>query len=104
MAIPDRLAIVVGMDVDEARRDDAILGINLFRPAAIEAPDGGDARAADRHVALAPCGSGSVDDHAVADDEIEARAHRSSPVSSPLTSLSSIDRKSTRLNSSHLGI
>src|SRR5262245_5949747 len=87
MAIPDRLTVIVGVNVDKAGGDDASFGIDLFRAIALEAPDGGDAVAAHGDVALAGSGSGSVHDRPIADDEVEPCAHRTLPFVASLTPL-----------------
>ena len=42
MRIPGRLAVIVGVDVDEARRDQQALGVDLLVGAAGDLADGGD--------------------------------------------------------------
>ena len=41
--VPGRLPVIVGVDVDEARRDGQALGVDLLAPGAGNAADGGDA-------------------------------------------------------------
>ena len=53
VAVPDRLAVVMGVDVDEARRDDATPGIDFLRATTLEPADGGDPVATHRDIAAA---------------------------------------------------
>ena len=77
-------AVVVGVDVDEARREDEAAGVDLpARAAARERADGLDARAAHGDVAFEGRRPRSVEDARAADREVEL-AHarsRTSPAS-----------------------
>ena len=78
--VPDGLAVVVGVNINETGRNDAALRINLFRTAALETSDGRNASLAHCDIALTGRGSCSVYDDAATNNEIEPLAHRSSPV------------------------
>src|SRR5262249_51147193 len=60
----------VRMDVDEARRDDQALGVNLALALARHLAEGGDLVALDGEVAVIPRIAGAVDELAVADDQV----------------------------------
>jgi hypothetical protein len=80
LIVPGRLAVIVGVDVDEARRHDEAPGVDLLAARARHATDGGYAAFLDRDVALAWLAAGAVDDGAVADDEVESGCHGALPV------------------------
>ena len=74
--IPEDLGVHVGMAVDEARRHDMARGVDrLARGGAIDAADLDDPAIAHTHVAAITRQSGSVDDHAVLDDEVECHGN-----------------------------
>lgn len=62
VAIPDGLAVVVGVNIDEAGRDDTALGVDLFGAAVFKTSDGPDASAAHGNIALAGRSPSSVND------------------------------------------
>ena len=68
--IPGDLRVEVRVDVDEPRRHDLALGIELARAAILDRADGGDAVAVDRDVADPAGRARAVDDETVANDEI----------------------------------
>ncbi len=70
LRVPGGLAVVVGVDVDEARGHHAAVGIDLASRLSVDLTDGNDALAIYGDVAR-PCrGASAVDDGGVADDEI----------------------------------
>ena len=71
--IPEHLRVVVGVDVDESRRDDVAAGVE--RALAVEpVADRADVAVRDRDVRPDTGRAGPVDDRAAPDDEV--RAHR----------------------------
>jgi hypothetical protein len=76
--IPEDLRVHVGVAVDEARRDDVPVGVDVLGTSFANAPDGGDAVADDADVGAIGVEAGPVDDGAVADHEVIG--HLSSPV------------------------
>ena len=52
VAVPDGLAVVMGVDVDEARRDEPALGVDLLAPRAASRADGGDPAAGDGDIGV----------------------------------------------------
>ncbi len=77
-AIPEDLRVVVGVDVDEARRDDAPAGVEGGGRRALHVAGRGDASVADAEVALGAGGAGAVDERAAANEQIEGFGHGSS--------------------------
>ena len=71
VAVPDRLGVVVGVDVDEAGGDEFAFGVDFFRAAARDRADRGDPVADDADVGLARRAAGAVDDGAASDDQIK---------------------------------
>ena len=78
--LPVQLRIVVRMDVDESRRDDAPVGVDGARCALRHPADADDAAVAHGDVGAVGRHARAVDDPAAAYDEVEAHA---SPPSSP---------------------
>ena len=68
--IPHRLAVIMGVHVDPARRDHQARGVDLALAGALLAADRGDAAAGDRHVARERRLAGAVDDGAAANDDV----------------------------------
>ena len=69
--VPGELRVVVGVDVDDARRDHQAVGVDhLVGRLAREPADGGDAPVADRDVGDLPGQAGAVDDEAAADQQV----------------------------------
>jgi hypothetical protein len=60
----------VGVDVDEAGRDEEPVRVDLVRAGAVDRADLRDAPALDRDVALEWRGAGAVDDGSATDDEV----------------------------------
>ena len=75
MRIPGRLAIIVRMDVDEARRDQQALGVDLLVGAAGDLADGRDLAVLHRDVGFVQRRAGAVGNGAATDDEIEFLRH-----------------------------
>ena len=73
--IPGRLAVIVGVDVDEARRDQQALGVDLLGGAAGHLADGGDLAVLHGDVGLVQGSAGAVGQSAAAHDQIEFRRH-----------------------------
>ena len=75
MRIPGRLAVIVGVDVDEARRDQKALGVDLLGAFAQNLADGGDLAVLYRDVGLMQGSARTVGQSAAAHDQIEFRRH-----------------------------
>ena len=75
-AVPEDLGVVVGVDVDEAGRDDGAVGVEHPIGGAGRGPDRGDPSVADRDVGAACRRAGPVDDRSAADQEVEMLGHR----------------------------
>src|SRR5689334_18588658 len=71
IARPDGLTVIVGVNVDKARRDDVALGVDFLIAAAREWADGGDPAILYGVVDLAGCGSDSIDQSSASQNEIE---------------------------------
>ena len=70
MRIPADLRIQMGVQVDEAGRDDEALGVDFFLANALHFANGGDGTAVDGDVACDRRTAGAIDDGAVADDQV----------------------------------
>ena len=68
--VPEELAVVVGVEVDEARREDEAGTVDLGRPALRHPTDGDDPVAHDREVTADGLGSRPVAERRAADDEV----------------------------------
>jgi hypothetical protein len=68
--VPHDLAVEVGMDIDPARRDQPVAGVDLFATAAHRAANGADAPLIDGYIAGKSGSAGAVDNRSVADDQI----------------------------------
>jgi len=68
---PGGLAVVVGVNVDEAGGDQQAAGVDLFRGRAGQRADGGDAAVFDRHVGHAGGRAQAVVHRAAAQDQVE---------------------------------
>ena len=75
--VPEDLRVHVGVAVDEARRHHVTLGIERLLGGRGDAADLGDLSVLDADVAAITRQAGTVDDHAVLDDEVEC--HGSPP-------------------------
>ena len=75
MRIPGRLAVIVRVDVDEARRDQQALGVDLLVGAAGDLADGRDLAVLHRDVGFVQRRAGAVGNGAATDDEIEFLRH-----------------------------
>jgi len=75
LLVPGGLAVVVRVDVDEARRDEGPVGVDLARARAIDPADGSDDTVSDGDVRGAGRRTGAVDDRATADHQVVC-AHR----------------------------
>ena len=73
--VPGRLPVIVGVDVDEARRDRQPLGVDLLAPGAGNAADGGDAAVLHGDIGLARRTARAVEHGAVAHHQIELSGH-----------------------------
>jgi hypothetical protein len=70
--IGEQQPVVVRVHVDEARRDGAaVAGRPRLGIGRVEAADGGDAAAGERDVAVVAGGAGAVEDHCVAQQQVE---------------------------------
>src|SRR5580704_3945530 len=69
--LPGYLAVIMGVDVDEARGHDLALGVDLFLASAGNRPDSGDAAVADRDIGLEGLAARAIDDRTAANDQIE---------------------------------
>ena len=68
--VPRQLGVEVGVDVDEARRDDAALGVDLAPCSVLDHADLGDPVTVHGQVADGARGAGSVDDESVPNQEV----------------------------------
>src|SRR6266540_3823899 len=75
MRIPGRLAVVMGMDIDEARRNQQALGVDLLGSAARDLADGRDLAVLHRDISFVQSSAGAVGYGAATDDEIEFLRH-----------------------------
>ena len=66
------LGVVVGVRIDDARRDHPPVGVELACAGAVDEADLGDASAVDGHVGTPPREPGAVHDDAVADHQVVA--------------------------------
>ena len=79
MAVPGRLAVIMGVEIDEAGRDDLAFGVDLLLAAARGLGlDGGDPIAGDQYVGLIGLAATAIDDGAVAYDQVDI-SHRRLP-------------------------
>ena len=77
VAVEER-AVVMGVDVDEARRDDEAAGVDLPLPGCVaQHADLRDAPAVHRHIVLARRRAGAVDDAAAPDNQFVAHVRSS---------------------------
>ncbi len=74
-AFPCHLAVVVGVDVDETRRDHQPAGVDGVAGAAVRPANGGDAPAGNRHVGLEGGAAGAVHHQTPLDEQIESKRH-----------------------------
>src|SRR5262249_23332653 len=72
---PGDMAVVMGVDIDEARRHQPARRIDLFLTPALDRADGGDLAALHRAIAGKPRPSRPIDDRALADDKVELHGH-----------------------------
>ena len=77
--VPGDLAVVVGVDVDEARRDQQAGGVDLLAPDSVDAPDRRDARLAHGDVTDVRLVTRTVDDRPSANHQVVARPHAALP-------------------------
>src|SRR5215471_15811479 len=78
-AVPHRLGIVVSVDIDESRRDDAAPGVDLLRAALRHLSDRDDAAVLDGDVPAAWGVPRAVDDRTVSYNEVEIASHAAFP-------------------------
>ncbi len=69
--VPERLSVVVGVQVDESGSNDEIFGVDRAGCDAVELPDGHDAAVAHTHVGAAARAGGAINDGAAGDGQIE---------------------------------
>ena len=89
------LGIVVGMQIDKARRDNEIFGVDHLLPlGCIDAADLGNASAADADIAAISWQARAIDDRAVFDNRVVVRhkLSRSACKTNPNAALSAPDR------------
>jgi len=67
---PGHLAVIMGVDVDKARRDQFAPSVDLFRALAQYLADLGDAAVLDRDVSLEQIAAATVCDGAAADHQV----------------------------------
>ena len=72
MRIPGDLRVVVGVDVDEAWRDQLALGVDLLAARGQIGLDGSDLAVSNAHVCTPPGRACTIDDGAIADYEVKA--------------------------------
>ena len=68
--VPEDLCVEVGVDVDEARRDQTAVGVDRPVRRPVDAADGGDAVARDRHVGPRGLAAAAVDERSIPDHEV----------------------------------
>ena len=68
--VPAGLAVVMGVDVDEARQQVGACGVDAALCRAGDAAHFGDAAVADGHIGRVGCGAGAVDDGGAADQQL----------------------------------
>ncbi|CAB4836421.1 unannotated protein [freshwater metagenome] len=84
--VPGGLAVVVGVHIDEARRDEKANGVDSLARGALDvATDGDDDTVADREVASERRRPRAIDERASADQEIELLGHRAPSVTRRLS-------------------
>ena len=71
MIVPDRLSVVVGVDVNKTRRDDLALGVDFLAATAIDLSDGYNPSIRNSDVAFVGRGTAAVYDQTVADNDVE---------------------------------
>ncbi len=69
-SVPGRLTVIVGVDVDEAGRDEEAARVDLILAGRCDLADGGDDAVVDGDIALEGRRAGAIDNGAVADDEV----------------------------------
>ena len=69
--VPRDLAVVVGVEVEEAGRHERTVGVDLLASGLVDHADGDDAAVADPHVTGEGGGTGAVDDGPASDDGIK---------------------------------
>ena len=69
--VPGDLAVVVGVEVEEAGRDEGAVGVDLAAGGLVDLADGDDAAVADADVAGERVGAGAVDDRSAADHGVK---------------------------------
>ena len=72
--VPEELPIIMGVDVDEARRDEPLIRVDRLGGRSVHVADRDDAAVLDRDIAPAGQRTGPVDDGAVADKNIKHRS------------------------------
>jgi hypothetical protein len=77
--VPEHLGVVVGVDVDEARRDGEAPGVEGPARLARELPEGRDPAAPHAEVARPAGGAGPVEEGPTPDQEIEGLGHGRPP-------------------------
>ena len=70
LAVPEELGVEVGVRVDEARRHDAVRGVDLLARLALDRAHGDDPPVLDGHVGALSRGAFAVHHDAVADDHV----------------------------------
>ncbi|MNE79795.1 hypothetical protein D3C80_1763150 [compost metagenome] len=76
--VPHGLGVVVGVDIDEAGRDQMAAGIDFLHAMAGDLPHLDDAPVPDRHVGAIGLATQPVGDLATTDHQIELRTHATS--------------------------
>ena len=72
---PGDLAVIMGVDVDKARRDQFALRVDLFLAGCRDLADFGDAAARDRHIGFEQITTLAIGDGAATDHEVWGRGH-----------------------------
>ena len=72
---PGDLAVVMGMEIDKARRDQLAFGVDLLKALGRDPADLDDAAAGNRHVRFKQLAARTVGDGAAADHEVWIAGH-----------------------------
>src|SRR5262249_38405756 len=79
--IPERLGVVVRVQIDDAGRHELAIGVDHRRGAGVDAADLGDAAVLDAHVRAVAREARAVHDHAILDDQVVSHGSSGSTAS-----------------------
>ena len=78
--VPNRLSVIMSVDVDEAGRNQLARGVDFFGGCAGHFADGGNDAVFDANIGSKGLSAGAVNDGAVADDQVIFIGHRISSI------------------------